>query len=65
MKKNIFQKLGSIILVLVVGFTFTGIASAADSFIWTTSPKFSGYLPNSIANKVKVKSKQLNINQTI
>ncbi|HRH33012.1 MAG TPA: CHRD domain-containing protein [bacterium] len=56
MKKNIFQKLGSIILVLVVGFTFTGIASAADSFIWTTSPKFSGYLPNSIANKVKVKS---------
>ena len=56
MKKNIFQRLGSITLVLIIGFTLTGIASAADKFPWNTSPKFNGYLPNSIAGGVKVKS---------
>ena len=56
MKKNIFQRLSGIALVLVIGFTLTGIASAAGKLPWTTSPKFSGYLPNSIAGGVKVKS---------
>jgi len=56
MKKNIFQRLGSITLVLIIGFTLTGIASAADPFPWTTSPKFNDYLPNSIAGGIKVKS---------
>ncbi|QQS60666.1 CHRD domain-containing protein [Candidatus Falkowbacteria bacterium] len=56
MKNNIFQRLSSLILVLVIGFSLTGIASAADPFPWTTSPKFIGYLPNEVTSGVKVKS---------
>lgn len=56
MKKNIFLRLGSALVVLIIGFTLTGIASAADPFSWITNPKFSGYLPNSITGGVKVKS---------
>ncbi len=56
MKNNIFQRLSAITLVLIIGFTLTGIASAADPFSWTTSPKFNGYLPNEMTSGVKVKS---------
>jgi len=56
MKKYIFQRLSSVTLVLIIGFTLTGVASAAEAFPWTTSPKFNGYLPNSITSGVKVKS---------
>jgi hypothetical protein len=56
MKNTMFQRLSSLILVLVIGFSLTGIASAADPFPWTTSPKFIGYLPNEVTSGVKVKS---------
>lgn len=56
MKKNIFQRVTSATLVLIISLTLTGVASAADPFLWTTSPKFNGYLPNEVSSGVKVKS---------
>jgi hypothetical protein len=54
--KNIFQRLSGITLVLVMSFTLTGIASAAEAFPWSTNPKYVGYLPNIAGTDVKVKS---------